>query len=226
MEVARELMMDKDLLFEIMSRMDLKTLLVAATVCETWRGVARHDAIWRPRCKELWENKKFFSSWVLLENTSMWRKFFLSILDAKRERPTKEELCSMTWKFEMKRAPRYLRELEATFSENGTTRVENFREMRWCFFNYIGPEHPHLEHCGEGAAQNQIVPAGSLRICVGPYPPLRISRTHEWGWRLENDWVIYENVWNPNSVFGRVDRDQLPMHMWDNPDSSLEDDDL
>lgn len=102
-----------------------------------------------------------------------WRASFIAAeLDSERTRPTATELCSVNWFFKFKGSDWAPNKWIARFHMDGTFELiekENIiilrSSMHWHFTNKKG-------------------------IQINRYHPHRVSRLDNWGWKMENDWVI------------------------------------
>lgn len=96
-----------------------------------------------------------------------WKASYIAAeLDSKRTTIEKHELCSKKWSFRFKQWPQDQAGLSAKFKEDYTYQSDLLDgDMRWRFY------------------------AGDVQ--VEQYPPLKPSRTRDWGWRLDNDFVVF-----------------------------------
>lgn len=172
-----------DILTKIFSFLTEDELLVVSLVCRAWRTAARHDRVWLPLCHALWATKKFVPKDVLYSGRPAWRQFYESRLDARRERLTVEELCTFRWRFGIKSAIGIQGSMEGRFQTNGIATVGVFADMHWSIVE---------DNCTDSSSHpGEQQP---MKISVNQYPLLTVSRTFDWGWKLENEWVVYLDV--------------------------------
>jgi hypothetical protein len=124
--------------------------------------------------KHLIERKEFVE---LLQKTNIngsmppirgkWKCSYISAeIDSKRTLITKSELCGRKWIFRFKQWDSTHPGVMASFGDDYKYRSEIFEiEMNWRFY------------------------AGAIQ--VEQYPPITTFRTKNWGWGIENDFVIY-----------------------------------
>ena len=121
--------------------------------------------------------KSEFADLVLKTTTKLavpahgkWKSSYINAeLDSKRTAISKYELCSKKWNFRFKEWTREQPGMMARFNEDYTYTSDLMNaNMRWRFY------------------------AGDVQ--VEQYPPLSPSRTADWGWKLENEYVEFYEV--------------------------------
>ncbi|KAK9806004.1 hypothetical protein WJX73_003769 [Symbiochloris irregularis] len=183
-----EVIRNTDLLQEICKHLGPKDLQVCSRVSHAFRQAAVQNAIWEPLCEALWSDKKCVPARDRTE-LSARQRYRLSLLQAKDIEISSAELCSLTWLFRFKRSagdywvsmdPFWTREgplCKRTFTENGeytAVQPDPFTHdfaFRWRFAKTKQGKKGHY-------------------IKVNNFPSLVLSRTKNWGWRMENEWVV------------------------------------
>ena len=139
-------------------------------------------------CAGVWEKHEFAelgvgsSSARLSEHTpvllrpfaTIWKaSFYVSLSDGRRGFARHEEICSHKWEMHFKRGNANTPPWISSFHPDGTLSSEPHNpggQFQWT-----------LEMIG-----------GEQYVRVGPYPPLLVQRTPNWGWQMENIHVYFE----------------------------------
>eukprot|EP00300_Choanocystis_sp_HF-7_P022063 c21195_g1_i1.p1 GENE.c21195_g1_i1~~c21195_g1_i1.p1 ORF type:complete len:363 (+),score=63.29 c21195_g1_i1:47-1090(+) len=93
-----------DVLLLVFSYLDAKTLCTCSEVCSLWKTVSNERVLWDRLCEMLWHDKVYVPQQFVDMRAQANPKQALrcSVLDATRDRITKEELCTMQWDFRFK----------------------------------------------------------------------------------------------------------------------------
>ena len=215
METENAPMLPLEILYLVFKYLDPKDLSTVGLVSKHFHQV-NVDSLWRQHCKLKWKNKlnfdfklfyranfqlcandlsikelksilqdrrinfahliekKEFCQEVMNSNprnavaySSKWKSSYIAAeKDAKRDRLEKHELCTKRWVFRFKQWPREQPGMLAKFNEDYTYKSHLIDgDMRWRFY------------------------AGDVQ--VEQYPPLRPTRCEDWGWRLDNEYVVF-----------------------------------
>ncbi|KAK9831053.1 hypothetical protein WJX74_001294 [Apatococcus lobatus] len=178
---------------DIFKKLSPKDTAACGLVCKQWKAISISQAIWKEHCEELWANKVFLPS--LEQNLSFQQLFKALLADSKRTELGAQELCSCQWTFRFKpQAGHYWTSFDPYYTKEGPMMQRQFKldgsltgspahhplwsphwESRWRFTKTSMGKRGHF-------------------IKVNHWPALSISRTEDWGWRLENCWVEYRSL--------------------------------
>lgn len=184
----------KELFQKVLSLLGPSPLGSCLWVSTSWRHLAQGDPLWAPHCARLWANKMSVPD-VALADGLMPRvqAYVLSIEDSKREVVTGEDLCRFTWdfrfqwncggiyRFTVDPSWAFLPKMERHFEIDGSIapgrndHIFGDHESRWeilLFREALGSRPRSL-------------------VRVNHWPPLEVRRTPDWGWELDNGWVVY-----------------------------------
>lgn len=102
---------------------------------------------------------------------NIWQASYVySLFDARRGDITKDELCGATWKLYFKQHGMQVDfSFEHDYRVNSPIRAGITTDTRWTFAGY----NPRM-------------------VQVDRYPPHLVTRrAHDWGWKMENQWVVF-----------------------------------
>eukprot|EP00253_Pinus_taeda_P016975 PITA_16975 len=175
----------------VLSLLDVESLARSVSVSSKWKSVAESDILWAKHCRELWKDKVTVRATSLHQIEPRITAYCLSLEEGCRIRITADDLCSYTWNFWYKREAgnywvncdpywRGLHPMRRYFHRDGYVSADpddplwGGHECRWNFTKM------HKER--------------SVMVCVriNEWPPLNVSRTSCWGWRMENFMVVYQ----------------------------------
>lgn len=184
----------RELFQKVLSLLGPSPLGSCLWVSTSWRHLAKGDALWAPHCERLWANKMSVPDAALAPGVMpRVQAYVLSIEDSKREVVTGEDLCRYTWdfryqwncggiyRFTVDPSWAFLPPMERHFNLDGSIapgrndHIFSDLESRWevlLFRESLGARPRSL-------------------VRVNHWPPLEARRTPDWGWELDNGWVVY-----------------------------------
>ncbi|GAQ79024.1 hypothetical protein KFL_000230050 [Klebsormidium nitens] len=186
----------EDVFLRILGFVDSRALATCTLVCKSWGGLAREDGLWEQHLDELCRGKAAVPK-VALTAESKMVAFGACLRDAKRAKIMVQDLCGTAFEFRFKwSAGDFWRNLDPSWrSEPPFIRVFHpdnvvspgpndtvFNDMTWKF-----------------TKTKDGKPGRYVRI--NQWPSLNVSRTENWGWTLQNCWVIYSSM--SDSEMGR-----------------------
>lgn len=182
-----------DIMNMILSCLDARIVALCLPVSHGWHGVACSDLLWSPKCKELWHGKAHIPRTARLPGMPKLAAYSLSILDSKRVRIMRDDLCGHAWDFHFSEAaPEYWRKLDPYREGTGLP-------MR----RYFHPDGSQTAGPGDkvwGGHEACYCTVTSLEandkirkhyVRINRSPALSISRTRDWGWEMSNKFVRY-----------------------------------
>jgi hypothetical protein len=195
----------KDVFAKLLSLLDAASLARSVSVSRKWKLVAESDILWEKHCLQLWKDKCIVRTRSLHHIKPSIRAYCLSLEEGHRTRIRIDDLCSCSWNFWYKMEAgsywvncdpcwRGLQPVRRYFHRDGYVSADpddplwGGHECRWHFTKVPAPR-VHEKH------EEKSLCTVSVRI--NHWPPLRISRTSCWGWRMENFMVVYETS-HPN----------------------------
>lgn len=179
-----------DLLVQIMSFLEPEMLCSCQLVCKAWMPVAVEPKLWRQQCQILWADKIYIADKVL--RSKSWKQAYVtSIADSTRCHITEDELCSFPWTFRFKStAGTYWTHCDPSWNKSGAPMYR--------FFHHDGSITPNDGDPYWGNHESRWAFRTSRLGRTGPYvqvnhwPSMEISRTSNWGWEMQNLWVVYQ----------------------------------
>ncbi|KAK3417115.1 hypothetical protein EUGRSUZ_H02864 [Eucalyptus grandis] len=109
-----------DLMVMILNNLDARSVALSLLVSRAWHRVASSDRLWSRKCEELWSGKAHIPRISQVHGLSKLTAYSLSVMDGKRTRITKYDLCDHAWEFHFsKAAPEYWRNLDAYWKGTG-----------------------------------------------------------------------------------------------------------
>ncbi|KAI3430121.1 F-box domain-containing protein [Psidium guajava] len=109
-----------DLMVMILNNLDARSVALSMLVSRAWHSVASSDRLWSLKCEELWSGKAHIPRISQVHGLSKLASYSLSVLDGKRTRITKYDLCDHAWEFHFsKAAPEYWLNLDPYWKGTG-----------------------------------------------------------------------------------------------------------
>ncbi|KAM7263041.1 hypothetical protein ACFE04_000724 [Oxalis oulophora] len=96
--------LDRDLMLKVLSYLDARSTAVCLLISRGWHAVAFADRLWTSKCEELWHGKAHIPRMSRAQELSKLTAYSLSIMDSKRTRITKDDLCDHAWEFHYTKA--------------------------------------------------------------------------------------------------------------------------
>ncbi|XP_043721284.1 uncharacterized protein LOC122668815 isoform X1 [Telopea speciosissima] len=185
-----------DIMLMILSRLDARSVALSLLVSHGWHGVASSDRLWSSKLKELWLGKAHIPCSSQVRGISKLAAYSLSVLDAKRIRIMKEDLCDHVWEFRFtKAAPEYWRNLDPFWKGTGPS-------MR----RYFQPDGTQTADSGDQvwgghectySIVTSFVGEGRIRehyVRINRWPQMSVSRKQDWSWELGNHLYCYSSI--------------------------------
>ncbi|KAL6641037.1 hypothetical protein ACP70R_019218 [Stipagrostis hirtigluma subsp. patula] len=207
----------------VMELLDARSVARCTAVSRAWRGVAADDRLWAPKCAELMAGKAHIPRSTLIRTGSKLATYSMAIMDGKRSRITKEDLCDHAWEYRftisdgawdhdncqrlssffrccsfsnaLRAAPEYWKNLDPSWKHTGPP-------MR----RYFHPDgyhsaDPHDAVWGGHECTYTVITSfvgnGQIRehyVRINRWPPLKVSRKEDWSWELSNHLYRYNSI--------------------------------
>ncbi|MQL85362.1 hypothetical protein Taro_017886 [Colocasia esculenta] len=184
-----------DIFARVLALLDARSVARSVVVSRGWQAIAASDRLWRPMLEDLWRGKAHIPRSSMVRGATKLAAYSLSIMDSKRSRITKEDLCDHVWEFHFKEAaPSYWLNLDPFW--NGTGQL-----MRR-YFHPDGSQtaDPGDQVWGGHECTYSIVTSyieGRIRnhyVRINRWPQMSVSRRPDWGWELNNHIYCYSSV--------------------------------
>ncbi|GAX79228.1 hypothetical protein CEUSTIGMA_g6668.t1 [Chlamydomonas eustigma] len=193
----------------VLSYLDAKTLGRCILVNKAWRAACEASELWDKFCKELWHDK----AWVpeaLLTMDDKREAYACSLKEGCRNDITEEELCKFTWNFVFRNTILTYRALPP---------IRRYFHLEG--HKLTAPKDDPLEMASGSREHTWTLLKPGNMLCVqtplNRYPYLRISRTQDWGWCMENNWVYFlsDHKAGSNPGLGKEgDTEELSQREW------------
>jgi len=186
----------EDVFAVVLSLLDVASLARSVAVSSKWKSVAESDIFWEKHCRELWKDKFTVRTRSLHQIKPSIRAYCLSVEESRRIRITVDDLCSYSWNFWYKREA-------GNYWVNYDPYWRGLHPMRRYFHRdgYVSADPDDPLWGGHECQWNftEMHEEMPLMVCVriNQWPPLKVSRTCCWGWRMENFMVVYQTS-HPN----------------------------
>ncbi|KAJ4849066.1 hypothetical protein Tsubulata_037811 [Turnera subulata] len=187
----------RDIMLKIMSKLDARSVALSLVASRGWHAVASSDHLWAPKCEELWHGKAHIPRVSQARGLSRLAAYSLSVLDGKRCRIMKDDLCDHAWEFHFgKGAPEYWRNLDPHWGGNGLP-------MR----RYFHPDGSQTADPGDKVwgghescyciVTGIVLGEGKIRehyVRINRWLPLYVYRKQDWSWEMSNSLYCYNSV--------------------------------
>lgn len=186
----------EDVFTVVLSLLDVASLARSVSVCSKWKSIAESDFLWEKHCWQLWKDKFTERTRSLNPIEPSITAYYLSIEESRRIRITVDDLCSHSWNFWYKREA-------GNYWVNSDPYWRGLNPMRRYFHRdgYISadPDDPLWggHECRWNFTEMQDENSLMVSVRINKWPPLKISRTSCWEWRMENFMVVYQTS-HPN----------------------------
>ncbi|KAK8497751.1 hypothetical protein V6N12_024961 [Hibiscus sabdariffa] len=177
----------RDIMVMILSNLDARSVALSLLVSRAWHGVASSDSLWSYKCEELWHGKAHIPRASQVRGLSKLAAYSISVMDGKRARIMKDDLCDHVWEFHFnKAAPEYWRNLDPRryFHPDGS-QTAGADDKVWggheCCYSIV----------------TSIVGDGKIRehyVRINRLPRLFISRNQDWSWEMSNCLYRYSSI--------------------------------
>ncbi|XBJ16303.1 hypothetical protein VPH35_007969 [Triticum aestivum] len=180
----------------VMELLDARSVARCTAVSRAWFGVAADNRLWAPKCAELMVGKAHIPRLTMICTASKLSTYSMAIMDGKRNRITKEDLCDHAWEYRFTiAAPEYWRNLDPSWKRTGPP-------MRR-YFHHDGyhSADPHDAVRGGHECEYTIITSfvgdGRIRdhyVRINRWPPMKVSRKEDWSWELSNHLYRYNSI--------------------------------
>ncbi|XP_062201523.1 uncharacterized protein LOC133904065 isoform X2 [Phragmites australis] len=167
-------LLGEEVMGRVMELLDARSAARCTAVSRAWRGVADDDRIWAPKCAELMAGKAHIPRLTLIRTASKLSTYSMAMMDGKRSRITKEDLCDHSWEYHFTiAAPEYWRNLDPAWKHTGPPmRREHYvRINRWPPMKVSRKDDWSWELSNHLYCYNSVPDAGK-RGCTGPLFPV------------------------------------------------------
>ncbi|KAL6839349.1 hypothetical protein ACP4OV_030846 [Aristida adscensionis] len=207
----------------VMELLDARSVARCTAVSRAWRGVAADDRLWAPKCAELMAGKAHIPRLTLIRTGSKLSTYSMAMMDGKRSRITKEDLCDHAWEYRftislmvhgiMTTVSVSLASSDVIASKHTETAPEYWKDLdpSW---KHTGPPmrryfHPDGYHSADphdavwGGHEctytviTSFVGDGQIRehyVRINRWPPMKVSRKDDWSWELSNHLCHYNSI--------------------------------
>lgn len=185
-----------DIMMMILRNLDAGSVALSLLVSRAWNGVASSDRLWTSKCEELWQGKAHIPRSSQARGLSKLEAYSFSVLDGKRTRITKDDLCDHVWEFHFNKvAPEYWRNLDPYWQGTGPP-------MR----RYFHPDGSQTADPGDmvwGGHEacysivTSFVGEGKIRehyVRINRWPRMLVHRKQDWSWELSNHLYCYSSI--------------------------------
>ena len=184
-----------EVLLHVWRELPYEMLVSCEQVCDFWRAIlsgSDGDELWRERALALWRTKQppLLPPPSRVTQLSWKQQFAFRIQDSRRRRLTTTELSCANWRFRFRQC---LEQFHMTNDER-----EQFRARQPAKLNF-DPDGLYTSTIPGAPSSTrplrwQLVTVGDgseSAVRIGGYPLLRIDRTDDWGWRMQNRFVEF-----------------------------------
>ncbi|XP_021595684.1 uncharacterized protein LOC110602463 [Manihot esculenta] len=185
-----------DLMMKILSNLDARSVALSLLVSRRWHRLASSDRLWSSKCEELWLGKAHIPRLSQVRGISKLAAYSLSVIDGKRTRIMRDDLCDHVWEFHFtKVAPEYWRNLDPYWKGTGPP-------MRR-YFHQDGSQtaDPGDRVWGGHECCFSIVTSfiwdGTIRehyVRINRWPRMSVSRKQDWSWEMSNHLFCYSSI--------------------------------
>ncbi|XP_072983631.1 uncharacterized protein [Typha latifolia] len=185
-----------DIMGRILEFSDARSVARSVVLSRGWHEVATSDSLWGPKCEELWMGKAHIPRVSKIRGAARLAVYSMSIMDGKRARITKEDLCDHMWEYRFKKtAPEYWRNLDPSWKGTGPPMRRHFHPDGFHTADrddrvWGGHECTFLimtSHVGDGRIREHYVR-------INRWPPMTMSRNEDWSWEMSNQLCCYNSI--------------------------------
>nr|TKR83863.1 hypothetical protein D5086_0000266340 [Populus alba] len=189
-------LLGRDLMLRVLNNLDARSVARCLVVSRSWNRVASSDLLWTSKCEELWHGKAHLPRLSLVRGVSKLDAYSLSVMDGKRTRIAKDDLCDHVWDFHFtKVAPEYWRNLDPYWKGNGPPMHR--------YFHQDGSQTADPDDKVWGGHEccysivTSMIGGGKVRehyVRINRWLPLAVSRKQDWSWEMSNNFYCYSSV--------------------------------
>lgn len=192
-------LLGRDLMLRVLNNLDARSVARCLVVSLSWNRVASSDLLWTSKCEELWNGKAHIPRLSLVQGVSKLDAYSLSVMDGKRTRIVKDDLCDHVWEFHFtKVAPEYWRNLDPYWKGNGPPMHRYFHKDGSQTADHGDKVWGGHECCY--SIVTSIIGEGKIRehyVRINRWLPLAVSRKQDWSWEMSNNFYCYSSVPDP-----------------------------
>ncbi|KAJ8547146.1 hypothetical protein K7X08_010732 [Anisodus acutangulus] len=185
-----------DVMLMILNCVDAPSVALSLLVSRGWHAIASSDKIWSSKCEELWHGKAHLPRVAKFDRLSKLAAYSLSMMDGKRKRVRKEDLCDHVWEFHFtEAAPEYWRMLDPYWNGTGPPL------RRYFLPDGSQTAEPRDKIWGGHESCYSIVTSlladGKMRkhyVRINRWLPMYVTRNEDWSWEISNNLCIYRSI--------------------------------
>ncbi|KAK8965770.1 hypothetical protein KSP40_PGU002110 [Platanthera guangdongensis] len=192
-----------DILLMVMKLVDACSAALSASVSRGWNRVVASDHLWGPLCEELFKGKAHIPRSSMFRGAKKLAVYSMSMIDAKRKRIVKEDLCDHVWEFHFKMsAPEYWLNLDPWWRGLGPP-------MR----RYFHPDGSQTadpgdlvwggHECAFSIVTSYVGEEGRIRrhyVRINRWEEMTVSRREDWSWEMANQLCCYNSIPDSHKV--------------------------
>uniref|UniRef100_A0A7N0TT16 F-box domain-containing protein n=1 Tax=Kalanchoe fedtschenkoi TaxID=63787 RepID=A0A7N0TT16_KALFE len=185
-----------DIMMMILSHLDARSVALSLLVSRAWHGVASSDRLWTSKCEELWHGKAHIPRMSQMRGLSKLAAYSISVMDGKRARITRDDLCDHAWYFHFNKAvPEYWLNLDPSWKGTGPP-------MRR-YFHPDGSQTADQDDKVWGGHEScysvvtGIVGESKIRshyVRINRWPSMVVARKDDWSWAMSNHLYSYSSI--------------------------------
>ncbi|KDP33369.1 hypothetical protein JCGZ_12918 [Jatropha curcas] len=185
-----------DIMLKILSNLDARSVALSLLVSRGWHRLASSDRLWSSKCEELWLGKAHIPRLSQIRGISKLAAYSLSVMDGKRTRIMRDDLCDHAWEFHFtKLAPEYWRNLDPYWK--GT------EPLMHRYFHQDGSQTADPGDRVWGGHEccfsvvTSFIADGTIRehyVRINRWPRMSVSRKQDWSWEMSNHLFCYSSV--------------------------------
>ncbi|KAJ4722868.1 F-box domain containing protein [Melia azedarach] len=193
-----------DIMLMIVRNLDARSVVLSLLVSRGWHSFASSDSLWTSKCEELWLGKAHLPRLALVPGLPKLAAYSLSVMDGKRNRIMKEDLCDHVWEYHFNKVvPEYWLNLDPYWK--GT------RPLMHRHFHLDGSQTADPGDTVWGGHEccytivTSVVGEGKLRehyVRINHWPHMFVSRKLDWSWEMSNRIYCYSSVPDANREGG------------------------
>lgn len=182
------------IMVHIFRHLSPRQLLKCNLVSASWHRAASLPQLWEEICIERWKGKVYIPA-AGQPNLTWKQKYLKAESDrqiAAAPSISLNELATFDWKFRFKRhaGSSYLQEIDPYWVHG----KDESKMMKRKFLSdgniFRAPEDDPFHDVYNGESEMTWKFTNSGDVQVEQYPPLRVKRSSDWGFILENQWVL------------------------------------
>lgn len=206
-----------DIMETVFDLLDPWSLQRSSFVSRKWRKMAVEERRWQKFCSDLWKDKAYIPE-AIRTRTPSSAAYWSSLRDSTRDVITRDELCSFVWTFRFKHQDlpwmlshpfwRFMPVLyrrfhpDSTISATADDPIFGRHETVWRFTS-AGSEDHSTDVDSQGGSS--CTGSQGKKIRVNHWPALTLARRRDWGWQMQNHYVMYQSLHGEEGAKLQVD---------------------